>query len=198
MKTSVSNTKSLIAFFETHAEAEQAITTLNDEGYDMQLFSIIAMNLFAVENVKGYYTKVDTMKKWGQIGAFYGGFWGLVFAASTFSIPFFGPILIGGPLTTLIVTLVCALIVGTISALGAALLNTVLHKKHKIKLETEIKAGKYMLITQGDDKMVETAREILEVQVPKAFSFATEWDLSKNKLQDIANKKTGITHLRDQ
>lgn len=174
MKTNVSNTKSLIACFETHAEAEQAITTLCEEGYDMQLFSIIAMNLFAVENVKGYYTEVDTMKKWGQIGAFYGGFWGLVFAASAFTIPFLGPILIGGPLTTLIVTLVCALTVGTISALGAALINMSLHKKHKMKFETEIKAGKYMLLTQSDDKMVETAREILDIQIPKGVSFITE------------------------
>lgn len=195
MKSDAPTTKSIIAFFETHAQSEQAVAKLEENGFDMKSISIIAMNLVAVESVKGYYTVADYMKKWALIGAFYGGLWGLLFGATTYSIPFFGPILISGPLTTITVALACAVALGIVSALGAALYNIRLSAKHKLKYETEIKAGKYMLLTQGDSKMIDQAREILEFHIPKEFAAVTEWELSLKKAKEVVIKEPEAINL---
>ena len=189
--------KTLIAFFDTHAESELAIAKLHDNGYDMKSLSIIALNLCAVENVKGYYTVFDRMKKWGEIGAFYGGFWGLLFGAATFFIPGIGPIIIGGPVAALVVALEGAVAVGSVSALGAALANIGIPEKHILKYETEIKAGRYMLLAHGDESQIEMAREVLEIHVPKSFSDVTEWELSRTKAVDLQQKHTRHLNLDD-
>ena len=36
------------------------------------------------ENVIGYYNAGDRMKYWGKLGAFWGGFWGLLFGSAFF------------------------------------------------------------------------------------------------------------------
>lgn len=197
MKKDTTTPKSLIAFYDTHEHAEQAITRLHENGYDFKSLSIISLNLCSVETPKGYYTVVDRMKKWGEIGAFYGGFWGLLFGAATFFIPGIGPILIAGPVAAVVVALEGAIAVGGLSALGAALVSIGIPEKHIMKYETEIKAGKYMLLAQGDDKMITTAQEILEIHVPKEFSAASEWEISRNKVPETADKQALLTNPDD-
>lgn len=197
MKTHTSTTKSIVAFFETHEQSEQAVNKLYEKGFDMESFSVIAMNLFAVENVKGSYSVLDRMKKWGRIGAAYGAFWGLLFGANIFTIPFIGHLIIAGPLTVIIVTIACAGTLGILSALGAALFSIKAPPKHSLKYETEIKAGKYMLMAEGDNAMIDKAREILEFHIPKEFSLVTEWDLSLKKAQEIITKQPEVINLED-
>ena len=50
------------------------------------------------EQVVGYYNTGDRMKRWGKTGAFWGGFWGLLFGSAFFAIPGIGPLLVAGPL----------------------------------------------------------------------------------------------------
>jgi hypothetical protein len=45
----------------------------------------------------------DRMKCWGKMGAFWGGFWELLFGSALFAIPGIGPILVAGPLVAWIV-----------------------------------------------------------------------------------------------
>jgi hypothetical protein len=53
------------------------------------------------------------MKRWGGIGAFRCGFWGLLFGGAFFAIPGIGPILIAGPLVAWIIGgLECEVVVG--------------------------------------------------------------------------------------
>jgi len=37
------------------------------------------------------------MMYWGKMGAFWGGFWGLLFGSAFFAIPGVGPVLVAGP-----------------------------------------------------------------------------------------------------
>jgi hypothetical protein len=53
--------------------------------------------------VIGYYNAGDRMKYWGKLGAFWGGFWGLLFGSAFFLIPGVGPLLVAGPLVGWIV-----------------------------------------------------------------------------------------------
>ena len=180
--------ESLVALLDNHAQAEQAVAKLHEHGFNMKSLSIIAVDLCAVENVEGYYGTVDRMKKWGEIGAFYGGFWGLLFGAATFFIPGIGPILIAGPVAAIVVALEGALAVGALSALGAALVSLGIPEKHVLKYETEIKAGKYLLLARGDEKQIYHAREILEIHLPKEFAENSDWDKSQKLAIEIHSK----------
>ena len=74
------------------------------------------------EQVVGYYNTGDRMKYWGKVGAFWGGFWGLLFGSAFFMIPGLGPILAAGPVVGWIVAaLEGAVEVGALSAVGAGL-----------------------------------------------------------------------------
>jgi len=43
------------------------------------------------------------MKYWGKLGAFWGGFWGLLFGSAFFFIPGVGPLLFAGPIVSYII-----------------------------------------------------------------------------------------------
>lgn len=195
MKTDTPSTKSIIAFFETQAQCEQAVSKLYDKGFEIDSFSIIAMNLCAVESVKGYYNTYDRIKKWGKIGALYGAFWGLLFGANVFTIPFIGHLIIAGPITVIAITIACAMGVGILSAFGALLFSLNPPKKHQLKYDTEIKAGNYMLLAKGGNATIDKAREILEFHIPKDISIVTEWEAFKDKAQQIITKQSETINL---
>ena len=93
-------------------------------GFDMKTLSIIGRDFHTEENVVGYYTSGDRMKYWGKLGAFWGGFWGVIlfgFLCVFFWLPGVGTVLVAGPLVVWIVgTLEVAAVMGGLSALGAA------------------------------------------------------------------------------
>lgn len=194
MKTNMVNQKSIIAFFETQSQSEKAISKLNDHGFAMESLSIIAMDLCAVETIKGYYTLFDRMKKWGQIGAVYGAFWGLLFGANVFTIPFIGHLIIAGPLTVIIMTIAAAGVVGFLSALVALLSGFMVPGEYHLKYHTEIKAGKYALVGQNDKTMIEKAREILGVRISKN-PLATGSGFPENNEEELVSDQSGIIHL---
>ena len=87
---------SVVAIYETHVQAEEAVKELQEAGVDMKSLSIAAKDTHADEHVVGYYNAGDRMKYWGKIGAFWGGFWGLLFGSALFAIPGIGPLLVVG------------------------------------------------------------------------------------------------------
>jgi hypothetical protein len=194
MKTDRNGKKTIIAFFATQVQSEKAIARLSENGFDIRSLSIIAMDLCAVETIKGYYTLFDRMKKWGQIGAAYGAFWGLLFGANIFTIPFIGHLIISGPLTVIIITIAAAGSVGLISALAAAFFGFSITWKHQVKYTTEIKAGKYALLGEFDDVIIAKAREILKVRISKKPT-AIEADFPGHTEDNLVDEHSGIIHL---
>jgi hypothetical protein len=113
--------------------------------------------------VVGYYTTGDRMKSWGKCGAFWGGMWGLLFGSAIFVIPGIGPIVMAGPLIGWLVgALEGAVVVGGLSALGAALVSLGIPKNSALAYETEIQAGKFLLVAHGMPSEVARARALLE------------------------------------
>ena len=76
---------SVAAIYETHEQAEHAIKDLQEAGVDMKSLSIVGRDTHTEEHVVGYYTAGDRMMYWGKVGAFWGGFWGLLFGSVSFS-----------------------------------------------------------------------------------------------------------------
>jgi uncharacterized membrane protein len=78
---------SVVAIFKSHIEAETAVKELQQAGFDMKKLSIVGRDYHTDENVVGYYNTGDRMKYWGKLGAFWGGFWGLLFGSAFFLFP---------------------------------------------------------------------------------------------------------------
>ncbi|MFY9779702.1 MAG: general stress protein [Candidatus Baltobacteraceae bacterium] len=153
---------SVVAIYASHPEAESAVKELQHAGFDMTKLSIIGQDYHTEENVTGYYNLGDRMKKWGTLGAFWGGVWGLLFGAAFFWVPGVGQVLVGGPLIAIIVgALENAIVVGGLSVIGVALLNIGVPKDSALKYESEIKAGKFVVVAHGTAKETETAHAIL-------------------------------------
>ena len=153
---------SIVATYPTHTGAEAAIKELQQSGFDMKKLSIIGQDYHTDEHVVGYYNTGDRMKAWGKTGAFWGGLWGLLFGAAFFSIPGLGPILVAGPLVSWIVgALEGAVLVGGVSAVGAALGSLGITQDSIVRYETAIKCGKFVLIAHGSKAEITFAREIL-------------------------------------
>ncbi|MBI1762373.1 MAG: DUF1269 domain-containing protein [Acidobacteria bacterium] len=154
----------VVALYETHAEAEEAVRELQKSGFDMQKLSIVGKDYYTEEEVVGYYTTGDRMKAWGKLGAFWGGVWGLLFGSAFLVIPGIGPLLAAGPLVGCIVgALEGAAIMGGVSALGAGLISLGVPKDSVIEYETQIKAGKFVVIAHGSFDEVSKAQAAFAV-----------------------------------
>ena len=157
----------IVAVYDSHEDAERAITQLSASSFDIKQVSIIGKDYHTQENVVGYYTTGDRMKSWGGLGAFWGGIWGLLFGAGIFLIPGIGPVLIGGPfLAALVGALESAVVVGGLSAVAAGLVSQGIPKESAIKYEAQIKADKFVLVVHGTAEEVERAHAILSGTAP--------------------------------
>ena len=158
----MSETNSVVAIYETHSQAEEAVKDLQRSGFDMKKMSIVGKDYHTDEHVVGYYNAGDRMKYWGKQGAFWGGLWGMLFGAAFFAIPGIGPILVAGPLVAWIIrALEGAVVVGGLSALGAGLYSIGIPKDSVVKYEAAIKSDKFLLLAHGTADEVEKARQIM-------------------------------------
>ena len=157
------NTNSVVASFKSHDQAEEAIRELQNDGFDMKKLSIVGKDPHTEEHVVGYYTNGDRMLYWGELGAFWGGFWGLLFGAAVFTVPGVGQLLVAGPLVMWIVgALEEAVLIGGVSALGAGLYGIGIPKNSVLQYETEVKNGQLLLVAHGTADEVEHAKDILD------------------------------------
>ena len=158
----MSTTNSVAAIYDTHEKAEQAVKELQEAGVDMKSLSILGKDTHTDEHVVGYYTAGDRMLHWGGVGAFWGGFWGLLFGSGLFLVPGLGPILAAGPIVAWIVAgLEGAVFVGGISAVGAGLVSLGIPKDSVIQYDVALKTDKYVLVVHGTAEAVEKAKDII-------------------------------------
>jgi len=170
-ETEVSKENSVVAVYHTHTEADQAVKELQRGGVDLHKLSIVGKGYHTDEQVVGYYNTGDRMKYWGKVGAFWGGFWGLLFGSALFIIPGLGPILAAGPVVAWIVAgLEGAVEVGALGALGAGLFSIGIPKDSIVKYETALKTDQFLLIVHGTAAEVAQAKDIIQTTHPIDFS----------------------------
>lgn len=151
----------VVALYNTHVEAEEALRALQQSGFDMQDLSILGKDYYTEEEAVGYYTTGDHMKAWGKAGAFWGGVWGQLFGSAVFMLPGIGLLLAAGPVVGWIVgALEGAAVTGGLSALGAGLLSIGIPEESIIEYESKIQAGKFVVIAHDAlDEVIKT-REV--------------------------------------
>jgi hypothetical protein len=163
----MSENNAVVAVYETHEGAEAALKDLQRAGIDMRILSIVGKNSHTDEHPVGYYNTGDRMKYWGKTGAFWGGFWGLLFGSAFFAIPGIGPVLVAGPLVAWIVgALEGAVLVGGLGAIGAGLYSIGIPKNSVVEYEVALKTDHYLLVVHGPTAEVEKARDILHTTSP--------------------------------
>lgn len=159
----MSRQNSTVAIFKDHTDAERAVKELQKAGFDIKKLSVVGKDYHSDEHVVGYYNTGDRMRYWGKLGAFWGGLWGLLFGSALFFVPGIGPIVVGGPIVMWIVgALEGAVVVGGISAVGAALYSIGVPKDSVLRYETSLKANKFLLVVHGTVDEVERASAILK------------------------------------
>ncbi|MFZ0246130.1 general stress protein [Candidatus Binatus sp.] len=163
----MTKTNSVVAIYDTHSLAEEAVKNLQRSGFDMKKLSIVGKDYHPEEHVTGYYNTGDRMKFWGKLGAFWGGIFGLFLGAGFFLIPGIGPVLAAGPLVSMIIgALEGAVVVGGLDAIGAGLYSIGIPKDSILKYESSLKANKFLLMAHGTAAEVAKARDIMQTTRP--------------------------------
>jgi uncharacterized membrane protein len=163
----MSEKNAVVAIYDSHSQAEEALKELQRSGFDMKKLSIVGKDYHTEEHVVGYYNAGDRMKRWGRTGAFWGGFWGLLLGSAFFAIPGIGPVLVAGPLVAWIIgALEGAVVVGGLSAIGAGLYSIGIPKDSIVQYESAIRSDKFLLLAHGTEEEVERAKGIMRTARP--------------------------------
>ncbi len=160
-------TDTVIAVFADHHAAESAIEELISANFEKKNLSVVGKGYHTDEKVTGFYNTGDRVKFWGVRGAFWGGLWGLFLGGLFMTIPVVGHVVVLGYLASAaIVAVQNAVVVGGLSALGAALYSIGIPKDSVIQYETEVKADSFLVMAHGTAKEMARAKAILGTAKP--------------------------------
>lgn len=158
----MTDNNSVIAVFTDHEGAEAAVRKLADAGINMKHLSVVGKGYHTDEKVVGFYNTGDRVKFWGKRGAFWGGLWGWLFGGVFMFIPVIGHVVVLGYLATLVVSAIeGAVVVGGLSALGAALYSSGIPKDSVLAYETAVKADGFLVTAHGPAEEMARAKAIL-------------------------------------
>lgn len=158
----MSNHDVVVAVFGDHRQADLAVRKLIDEGFDMKKFSVVGKGYHTEEKPIGFFNVGDRMKLWGKYGAFWGGIWGLLFGGVFLAIPALGSVVVLGHLAAIVVSMIeGAVVVGGLTAIGAAIVSLGVPKDSVIKYETAIKANGFLIVGHGTSEEISRAKALL-------------------------------------
>jgi hypothetical protein len=161
------NIDTAVAVFANHNAAETAVKKLATAGFEMRNLSIVGQGYHTDEKVVGFYNTGDRIKFWGTRGAFWGGFWGLLFGGLFIMTPATGPVVVLGYLAAIVMTaLENAILVGGLSALGAALYSIDIPKNSVLEYEAAVKADNFLVMAHGTAEEMARAKAILASDNP--------------------------------
>lgn len=141
---------SVIATFPDHGAAEAAVKALTAAGFALKGISIVGKGYHTEEKVTGFYNMGDRVRFWGGRGAFWGGLWGLFFGGVFLTIPLMGPVVVVGYLAATVISMLeGAVVVGGLSALGAAFASIGVPRDSVLQYETAIAADGFLVIAHG-------------------------------------------------
>ena len=158
----MATTDTVIALFADHPAAEAAVKKLTAAGFAMKSLSVVGKGYHTEEKVVGFYNFGDRVKFWGTRGAFWGGLWGLFFGGLFMTIPLVGHVIVLGYLAAMAVSAVeSAVVVGGLSALGAALYGIGVPKDSVIQYEAAVKADGFLVMAHGTAEEIARAKAVL-------------------------------------
>lgn len=162
------NDDSVIAVFHDHLTAELAVKQLMAAGFEMKSLSIVGKGYHVDEHVVGFYNMGDRVRFWGKRGAFWGGLWGLFFGGLFLTIPVVGHVIVLGYLAAVVMSGVeTAVVVGGLSAIGAALYGIGIPTDSVLRYEAAVKSDGFLVMAHGSAQEMEHAKEVLGTLLPQ-------------------------------
>ncbi len=162
-------TDTVIAVFADHEAAESAVKKLIAAGFEMKNLSVVGKGYHSEEKVVGFYTTGDRVKLWGGRGAFWGGLWGMFLGGLLLTIPIVGHVIVLGYLGVsgdISGDRKSAIVVGGLSALGAALYGIGVPKDSVIQYEAAVKADSFLVMAHGTANEMARAKAVLDTTNP--------------------------------
>jgi hypothetical protein len=151
-----------VAAFTEIAGAEDTVSKLIDGGVSAEKISVLAKDMQCEKQVHGFVTSCDVAKKTATGSAWFGGLFGVLAGAAFIWVPGAGPLVVAGSLTSTLLggvegavaAAAAGGVLGWLSALG-------IEKKHILKFEDHLKAGRYLVVVTGSVEDLGTADSIL-------------------------------------
>ena len=141
---------------------EQALGELQTVGCDLQQVSVIGRGCNGKEHPVGIYRIGDRIRFLGQQDTFWSGLWSQLAGSAFFWEPDFGPVAVAGPIVNMMVHGLEGVEIGAGFSLPGTALFIVGVPRGSIKeYEQEIKAGKFLLLVDGEQRDVERACGVL-------------------------------------
>ena len=157
----------IIAVYMRHEEADTAVKALAEAGIDVKNISVVGKGYHTEEKVTGVYSMGDRIQLWGAQGAMWGGLWGLLLGGLFMVVPVFGHMVVLGYIASAVVAgIEGAVLVGGLSAIGAALASIGIPDDKIVGYETALKADSFLVMAHGSAAEVDLARSVLKDSDP--------------------------------
>ena len=188
--------ESVIAVFGDPHETDAAVKKLASAGFALENLTVVGKRYHSEEKAIGFYDTRGRIKFWGKRGAFWGGLWGLFAGGVALTVPAVGQIMVLGYLATMVVSAVeGAIMVGGLSALGAALHSAGIPRNSILQYEQAVKADGFLLVVHGAVEELVRARAILALGNPSRIDLhdgpTTSLSGSLHKLRTPAGASFG-------
>jgi hypothetical protein len=159
---------SVVAVYPDHASAERAVRQLHAAGFAMSDLSIVGRDFQVSEEPIGFVTTGDYAAAGAGTGAWVGGLFGLLVGAAFLILPGLGPIIVAGPLSAaLLGGLEGALAGAALGGLAGALAGWGVPREQAMKFETQVKAGKFLVVARGGADQLAHAKAVLGPETPE-------------------------------
>jgi len=107
--------RSVVDIYDTMAQAEEAVHTLDQAGFPVKQVSIVTQNLASDKTTHGFITPGDDLSPRGAAtGAWVGGLVSVLIGSAFLWLPGFGPLLVVGRLAALLLAGVEGTLVGAL------------------------------------------------------------------------------------
>jgi hypothetical protein len=138
------------AVFPDHRAAESTVKEVIAANFEKKNPSVVGNRYRADEKVARFYNTGDRVKFWGARGAFWGGLCCAFLGGLFITIPVVGHAIVLGYLGGVaIVAVKSAVVVGGLSALGAALYGIRIPKDSVVQYETTVKVDSFLVMAHG-------------------------------------------------
>jgi hypothetical protein len=152
----------LLAVYPDHDAAENAVKLLQKNGMKMDQLSIVGQDFKTIEKPIGFLTTGSVACDGARVGAWTGGFFGILAGAAFLIVPGIGPLVIAGPLAATLLGGIEGAIAGSaVGALTGAVVSLGFSKNQAIRYESQIKAGKFLVTLKGDSEQIEKAKRLV-------------------------------------
>jgi hypothetical protein len=164
----------VLAVCSDQAGLEEAVARLRIDGTPMRKVSIIGKDFEAIEKPLGFIFTRDGARDAAQVGAWSATLFTRLDGSAFLILPGLGAVIVGGPLAARLLRGIDRTLGGAaFGGLTSALIGLGLTKAQASGYESQVKAGKFLVIVQGDCMQIERAASLLALRGSDSLAVVT-------------------------